>query len=172
MTKLPTSLVRHIGVSNFSPDQLDDLIRKSHVKPFAHQFETHPYLQQSNWVLFHQHRGIHVTAYSPLGNLNPSYSHGKDVPSILDDEIISSVAKKRNCTNAQVALAWGLSRKTSVIPKSSHVSRIEENAGSVRCVLDEEDKVRIGGIQNRFVKRFNDPSKGWGVDLYDGLEGK
>lgn len=169
---LTTGKTHHIGVSNFSPAQLKDLIAQSSQKPFAHQFEAHPYLQQPGWVQWHKDNDIHVTAYSPLANLNPGYGNGKDAPpSLLEEKEISEIAKERGCTNAQVALKWGMDRGTSVIPKSSHVERIMENYKAQNCTLERDDYETIGKVGKRYLTRFNDPSEGWGVRLFEGLEG-
>lgn len=80
------------------------------------------------------------------------------------------MALVRGCTPAQVVLAWGLSRGTSVIPKSSHAGRIRENFGSLGCVLQESDLDQITALGKKYVKRFNNPSKSWGVALYEGLD--
>ncbi len=105
---LITAKVRNIGVSNLSPKQLQDLIARSTTKPYAHQFEFHPYLQQVHWVQWHRDNDISVTAYSPLANLDPIYkSPGKSKntpPSLLENEDITRIVKERGCTNAQVAL--------------------------------------------------------------------
>jgi alcohol dehydrogenase (NADP+) len=171
MSAIPSFKARYVGVSNFDPKQLKDLIAKSSVKPAIHQFELHPYLQQTEWVQWHKDNGINVTAYSPLANLNPIYGGKATPPSLLENEDISKIAKSRGCTNAQVALAWGMGRKTSVIPKSSHVGRIKENLESTECNLEKEDYSTIKGIANKHTKRFNNPSDGWGVPLYEDLEG-
>ncbi len=172
---LITGKVRKIGVSNFSPKQLQDLIARSTIKPYAHQFELHPYLQQVDWVQWHKDHDIHVTAYSPLANLNPIYEapgKTKDTPpSLLENEDITKIAKERGCTNAQVALKWGMGRGTSVIPKSSHADRIQENFASLNCILGVEDYAVVEKLGHKYLKRYNNPSKGWDVPLYDGLEG-
>ena len=171
---LNTGKVRHIGVSNFSPHQLKQLLHQTTVKPAVHQFELHPYLQQSDFVQWHEEHGISVTAYSPLANLNPIYdSSGKSKdtpPSLLANKDITEIAKERGCTNAQVALTWGMGRGTSVIPKSQHADRIKENFGSANCKLKEEDYTTIEKLGKKYLKRFNNPSAGWGVPLYHGLE--
>lgn len=115
-----------------------------------------------------------MTAYSPLANLNPTYgSPGKskdEPPSLLMNEDITEIAKERGCTNAQVALAWGVDRGTSVIPKSQHADRIKENFESANCKLKEEDYTTIEKLGKKYLKRFNNPSDSWGVSLYHGLE--
>lgn len=167
----PKALTRHIGVSNFSPAQLAAILPIH--KPYAHQLETHPYLPQDKFLKQQKNHGIHVTAYSPLANANPTYTAWRKavsaaaVPPLLKNPLIVALAEKRRCTPAQVALRWGMGRGTSVIPKSQHQDRIEENWASVGCNLEEGDWEDLKGLP---VKRFNNPSKGWGVPLYEGLQ--
>jgi alcohol dehydrogenase (NADP+) len=179
MTDLPIAKVHHIGVSNFSPHQLQKVISTTGIKPYAHQMELHPYLQQSDWIKSHEDLGISVTAYSPLGNSNPTYrfdTEKKEPPPLLENDLITNIALRRNCTSAQVALAWGFRRGAgrgrglSIIPKSSHIEHIKENFGAFDCVLEDEDLEAIKSIEKDYVKRFNNPSKGWGVKLFEGLD--
>ena len=164
--------VRHIGVCNFSPGQLKHLIAHSKSKPAFHQFELHPYLQQIEWVKWHKDNGINVTAYSPLANMNPIYGRPSDGPPLLlENSVVTNIALARDCTPAQVVLLWGIHRGTSVIPKSSHAERIEENFETLQCVLEEEDYKEITILGGIYTTRFNNPSEEWGVDLYEGLEG-
>lgn len=75
-----------------------------------------------------------------------------------------AIAKKHNATPAQVLLAWGIQRGTSVIPKSVTPSRIEQNFQQV--VLDKDDMKVISGLTNN-PKRLLDPSHVWGVDIFN-----
>lgn len=159
-----------IGVCNFDPSQLSSLLERATIKPAIHQLELHPYLQQKQFLHWHHNFGIAVTAYSPLANLNPIYDSPDAPPSLLELPEITKIAKKRGCTNAQVALKWGMQRGTSVIPKSQHADRIMENFEAQDCALEEEDGAVIEEVGERYLKRFNDPSKGWGVQLYKGLD--
>jgi alcohol dehydrogenase (NADP+) len=166
------SKVSHLGVCNFSPAQLKSLITETGAKPYVHQMELHPYLQQTSWVALHKVLGISVTAYSPLGNSNPTYNREKEPPPpLLENEVLVEIAKKRNCTTAQVALAWGIGRGTSVIPKSKHEEYIVENFEAEECVLGKGDLKKIEKVGKKYLTRFSNPSKGWGVDLFDGLDG-
>lgn len=168
---LDTGKTRHIGVSNFSPAQLETLLNSTAHAPSVHQMELHPYLQQNDWIAFHEAHDIHVTAYSPLAGSNPTYDGNPGMgPQLLENEDIIKIGKKRNCTPAQVALAWGMSRGTSVIPKSAHKKRISENFDSPRCELKKHDYETIADIGSKYTHRYNNPSKGWGVKLYQGLE--
>lgn len=177
MEKLLPTRVRNIGVANFSPHQLHKLVKAATVKPAVHQMELHPYLQQTAWVDFHQSHGIHVTSYSPLGNTNPTYRSAsrpansrKKTPLLLENPELSHIAEQRGCTTAQVALAWGLQRGTSVIPKSSHEKWIRENFDAIQCGLVDSDLKKIEAVGKKYLTRFNNPSDAWGVDLFEGLD--
>jgi len=165
---LEKGLTRHIGVSNFDPEQLKDLLKHTANPPSVHQMELHPYLPQSEWIEFHEKHGIHVTAYSPLAGTNPTYDNS-DPTALLNNTVVHKIAEKRGCTPAQVALAWGLSRGTSVIPKSQHKERISENFGTLECKLKGKDMEKMEKL-GKAHHRYNNPSKSWKVDLYVGLE--
>lgn len=163
---------RNIGVSNFSPEQLEVLLNSTTHPPAVHQMELHPYLPQQEWIEFHKLHDIHVTAYSPLGGTNPTYNNRPvdGPPPLLENVAIAEIGKKRSCTPAQVALSWGLSRGTSVIPKAAHKHHIDENWESPECNLEEEDYQIIAELGRNYTHRYNNPSKSWGLKLYSGLE--
>ena len=88
---------------------------------------------------------------------------------LMDDPVLVEIGKKYGKTGAQVALAWGISRGHSVIPKSKTESRIKANLeGDFK--LDSEDVKKIEAIDKKL--RFNDPSQSFGWNLYADLEGK
>lgn len=117
---------------------------------------------------WHQKHGIHVTAYSPFAGTNPTYDD-RNITNVLNNTVITNIAKKRDCTPAQVALAWGMSRDTSVIPKTSHLERAKENFKSLKCDLKAKDLKKIDDL-GKTRARYNNPSESWGLDLYEGLE--
>ena len=161
---------RHIGISNFSPRQIDQILKMCTICPYAHEFETHPYLQQQEFVNWHHKHGIKVIAYSPLANLNPTYKDvAPDLKPILEDPFWVAVAKKKKSTVAQAVLGWGVARDTVVIPKSVHERRIKENIKASEVSFTEEELEEISKEDNRI--RFNNPSQGWGVELFEGLDG-
>jgi len=164
---------RRIGISNFSPSQLDILLNHTTHIPYAHQMELHPYLQQEEWIQYHSMRGIRVTAYSPLGGTNPTYHRkAKNMPPpLLENKAMIKLAEKHNTSTAGISLAWGMSRGTSVIPKSAHAERNEENLASKHIQLDSDDREVLAKLGRKFTFRYNNPSKGWKVKLYEGLEG-
>ncbi|MBP1662882.1 MAG: Aldehyde reductase [Bacteroidetes bacterium] len=134
-----SGLTKHIGVSNFNIPKLKDLIANSEIKPEVNQIELHPYLQQNELVRFCQDNSILVTAYSPLG----SHHLTDNENSILLHPVIKEIARKHHCTEAQVALAWGIQRSTAVIPKSVNYKRIHENIGTEKIQLDDKDMESI-----------------------------
>ena len=163
------NLTRHIGISNFAPKDVEHLLAHAEVKPYAHEYETHPYLQQTLFTAWHASLGIKVIAYSPLANLNPTYDRKyPEVPPIIEDEFWVGMGKRKNCTAAQAVLGWGMARGTTVIPKSVHERFIVENLGSVNVSFSVAELAEVA-VEDRKM-RFNDPSKGWGVDLFEGLD--
>ena len=160
---------RHIGVSNFSPAQLNDLLNSTSTAPHVHQFEIHPYLQQTEYVEWHKKHGIHVTAYSPLGGTNPTYKEGDKPVPLLESNVVNKIAEKRGCTPAQVALQFGISRGTSVIPKAIKKHHIESNFNTTQCILKKKDFKKLAAL-GEYHHRYNNPAQSWNVPLYEGLE--
>ncbi|PBP26900.1 aldehyde reductase-like protein [Diplocarpon rosae] len=170
MEKLPaTGKARAVGVSNFSKSELETLITASRTVPAAHQIECHPWLQQKDFVDWHKSQGIHVQHYSPFGNQNEIYDAGKNMGKLIDDPVLVEVGKKHQKTGAQVALAWGIAKGHSVLPKSKTPARIASNLEG-DFSLDEEDLKKIEGMDKKL--RFNDPSQSFGYEFFTDLEGK
>ena len=134
-----------------------------------HQLELHPWLQQTSFVDFHKQKGIHVTQYSPFGNQNEIYDAGKNLGKLIEDPTITEIAKKHGKSGAQVALAWGIAKGHSVIPKSKTEARIKQNLeGDFK--LPDDDVKKIDSIDKGL--RFNDPSGSFGWNFYTDLDGK
>ncbi|KAL8913170.1 MAG: hypothetical protein Q9171_001964 [Xanthocarpia ochracea] len=158
-----------IGISNFSRKETERLMNESEVVPAAHQIEVHPYLQQREACEWFRSKGIHVQQYSPFGNQNEIYSKGQNMGKLIDDPTLVAIGKKYNKNGAQVALAWGIARGHSVLPKSKTPSRIKDNLeGDFK--LDAEDLEKLKSVDKGM--RFNDPSANFGWNLYIGEDGK
>ncbi|MBL38923.1 MAG: aldehyde oxidoreductase [Xanthomonadales bacterium] len=137
-------LTRHAGVSNFSTHKLDALAAGGAERPEMNQVELHPYLQQDELLAYCREHGILVTAYSPLGSSDrPETMKGEDEPSLLDNDVIGSIAEKHDATPAQVLIAWAVARDTAVIPKSTNPDHIRKNMDSASLELDSQDLQRI-----------------------------
>ncbi|MDR1023336.1 MAG: aldo/keto reductase [Prevotellaceae bacterium] len=136
-------LCRHIGVSNFTCEKLAALLQTATQKPEMNQVELHPYLQQPELVEFCQKNGIHVTAYAPLG---AGMADEGDRVAILKNPALTEIAQKHSCTAAQAVLAWGMTRKTVVIPKSVKAHRMAENFAAQSVTLNDDDMARIATL--------------------------
>ncbi len=147
-------LVRHIGVSNFCVANLAKLENTS-IPPEMNQVELHPLLQQNDLLGECRKRGIHLTAYSPLGSLDrPPRLVREGDPILLETPEIVRIAQKHGVTAAQVLVAWAIQRGTAVIPKSVNPQRLRENFEAAGLELDPEDLEAIAALDRHF--RFVD----------------
>ncbi|KAH7928723.1 Aldo/keto reductase [Leucogyrophana mollusca] len=163
MIKLKESgKVKAIGVSNFTIAHIEGIIQATGVVPAANQIEAHPLLPQDDLLEYSNKKGIHITAYSPLGN------NTVGIPMLTENSTVQEVAKKLDATPAQVLIAWGAYRGYSVIPKSVQESRIISNFKQVE--LSKEDYEKVSSIIGAKAKRYNTPftfNPKWNINLFD-----
>ncbi|MGL5914268.1 MAG: aldo/keto reductase [Bacteroidales bacterium] len=133
-------LCKHIGVSNFSAKHLQSIIQLAKHKPEMNQIELHPYLQQNTLLQYCQEQEIHLTAYAPLG---AGKAGGGDFQPIMQNTVILSIALRHKCSPASILIAWALSRKTVVIPKSVKSERLKENFEAQNIQLTQQDMQEI-----------------------------
>ncbi|RPA90889.1 Aldo/keto reductase [Choiromyces venosus 120613-1] len=148
--------VRAIGVSNFNIRRLDELLKTAKIVPAVNQIEAHPFLQQPELKKYLDSKGIHITAYSPLGN----NIYGKK--RVIDDEEVQKIAKELGKDPAQVLINWAVKRGTSVVPKSVTKSRIESNFSQFD--IPDESFKKLEALDRN--QRYNDPVE-WGYDVFD-----
>ena len=128
-------LVRHIGVSNFQPHHLEELLKTARVVPAVDQFESNPHFAQPAAVAYCLEHGIVPVAWGPLGK-------GRD----LSDATLQRIAQKYGRSAAQIALRWQLQRGVAVIPKSLNAERIRENARIFDFELADDDMAAIDAL--------------------------
>ena len=116
--------VRAIGVSNFLPEHLEQLLAATSVVPAVNQIELHPYFQQKDMQALHARHGILTQAWSPIGGIT-SYVPGQK--SALDDATLQQIAAEHGRSAAQVMIRWHVQQGRSAIPKSTKAARIAEN---------------------------------------------
>lgn len=121
---------RAIGVSNFQPDRIMDLIVHNEVTPAVNQIETHPFFQQIETQKFLQENNVQIESWG-------SFAEGKN--NIFKNELLQSIAGKYNKTVAQVILRWLTQRNVVVIPKSVRKERIVENFNIFDFELSADD---------------------------------
>lgn len=107
---------KSIGVSNFSPQQLEELAAVSDLVPAVNQVEFHPLWNRSDILAYCQEKGIAVQAYAPLAR-----------GAYLNNSILTRIAEKYGKTTAQIGLRWCIQKGVAVIPKSSNEERIISN---------------------------------------------
>jgi len=110
--------VRAIGVSNFYPDRLIDLIIHNDIVPAVNQVETHPFHQQNEAQGFMAEQNVQIESWGP-------FAEGKN--NIFKNELLASIGAKYNKSVAQVILRWLTQRVVVAIPKSVRKERMEEN---------------------------------------------
>ncbi len=126
--------IRAIGVSNFQPDRLIDLIIHNEIVPAVNQIETHPFHQQIETQKFLQENKVQIESWGP-------FAEGKN--NIFHNELLASIGEKYNKSIAQVILRWLTQKDIIVIPKSVHKERMEENFNSLDFKLSNEDMEAI-----------------------------
>ncbi|MCH7228266.1 aldo/keto reductase [Haloferula sp. A504] len=124
-------IIRHVGVSNFTPELLDQALRAGPI--FCNQVEYHVLLRRNRLHQMAVEHDLLMTAYSPLaqGDLG-------------DHRPLSDVARKHGCSVEQAALAWLLGQaQVAAIPRSGNPEHLRSNLAALEIVLDEEDRRRI-----------------------------
>lgn len=122
--------LKAIGVSNFYPDRLIDLIKFNKIVPMVNQVETHPYNQQIKAHEIMKKYGVQIQAWAP-------FAEGKN--NLFEDETLKGIGAKYNKTNAQVTLRYLIQRGISVIPKTVNKDRMKQNFDIFDFTLSEED---------------------------------
>lgn len=140
-------LIRAIGVSNFQPDRLMDLIVHHEVVPAVNQIEIHPFYQQTESIEF---INIQPESWGP-------FAEGRN--NIFQNEVLVSIAKKYDKTVAQVILRWLIQRGIVTIPKTVHKERMIENIGIFDFELSQEDMEKIAALDTKksLFLSHNDP---------------
>lgn len=129
--------VRAIGVSNFQPDRVMDLIIHNEVTPAVNQIETHPFCQQVETQRFLQENGIQIESWGP-------FAEGKN--NLFSNELLAAIGSKYGKSIAQVVLRWLTQRGVVVIPKSVNKERIVQNFAIFDFELTPEDMAAIASL--------------------------
>ncbi|CAL1524470.1 aldo/keto reductase [Bacillus subtilis] len=129
--------IRAIGVSNFHPDRLMDLIMHNEIVPAVNQIETHPFYQQKESAAFMKEQGVQHESWAP-------FAEGRN--NMFSNEVLTSIAEKHNKSVAQVVLRWLVQREVVTIPKSVRKERIVENFDIFDFELSLEDIEQISTL--------------------------
>jgi 2,5-diketo-D-gluconate reductase A len=138
--------IRAIGVSNFQPDRIMDLMLHNEVAPAVDQIETHPFNQQIETQKFLQENNVQIESWGP-------FAEGKH--NIFQNELLLSIAGKYKKSVAQVILRWLTQRGVVVIPKSVRKERIVENFNIFDFELSPEDMEAIVALDTKVSSFFD-----------------
>jgi 2,5-diketo-D-gluconate reductase A len=126
---------RTIGVSNFEPAHLDQIVAETGIAPAVNQIEAHPYLPNEAARAATQRHGAVVEAWSPIAR-----------GAVLSEPTIVEIATRLSATPSQVVLGWHLERGDIVFPKTTHRNRMIENLGATGVQLSAADMAAIAGL--------------------------
>lgn len=158
--------LRAIGVSNFYPDRLVDIASFSRVKPMVNQVETHPFHQQAEAKKWMDKLGVQIEAWAPFGE-------GRG--GLFENPVLVPIANKYKKTTAQIMLRWHIQRGVVVIPKSTHIERMEENLNIFDFELDPTDMNQISELdkkQSSFFSHSDPAMVEWFVQMVQERKGK
>jgi 2,5-diketo-D-gluconate reductase A len=129
--------VRAIGVSNFHPDRLVDLIEHNEVTPAVNQIETHPFYQRAHDQQVMAERGVQIESWGPL-------AEGRN--NLFTHPVLTEIGAAHGKSVAQVVLRWLVQRGVVVVAKSVRPDRMKENIDVFGFQLIDEDMTRIAAL--------------------------
>jgi 2,5-diketo-D-gluconate reductase B len=135
---------RHIGVSNFTVSLMDEALQLSSEPLVCNQFECHPFLDQSKLIAACRQQAMAVVAYSPIAK-------GR----VRDDDTLSRIGAARKKTAAQVCLRFLVQQNIVVIPRTSKVERLAENAAIFDFALSAQEMADISALARRDGRLVN-----------------
>jgi len=130
-------LTRHIGISNFTVPLIEEAVRLSGEPLVTNQIEMHPYLDQSKVIAACRRYGLAVVAYCPI-------ARGR----ATNDPVLAAIGKAHGKSAAQVCLRWLMQQDIVVIPRTSKVERLSDNAAIFDFSLSEAEMARIAALSH------------------------
>ena len=124
--------IRAIGLSNFLPHHIENLLEHCEVAPMVNQLEFHPGYTQDATIQYCQEHQILVQAWSPLGRTR-----------VLQEPLIIELAKKYKVSPAQICLRFALQQGIIPLPKASSMERMKENQDIFSFTISKEDMYRL-----------------------------
>ena len=132
--------IRAIGLSNFLPHHIDNILKDCKIRPVVNQIEYHPGYSQEAVVSYCKDQNILVEAWSPMGRRR-----------VLDEPLVQKLSGKYGVSPAQICLKFAVQRGIIPLPKSSTVERMRENLDLFSFEMEQEDIWRLATM----------PQTGW-----------
>ncbi|WP_426004471.1 aldo/keto reductase [Paenarthrobacter sp. NyZ202] len=148
--------VRAIGVSNFMPHHLKELLASTEIVPAVNQIELHPYFTQPEVQAADTEHGILTQAWSPIGGITFYPGWGEERRNVMEDPVVAAIAREHGKTPAQVMIRWHLQQGRSAIPKSTNPGRIAGNFDVFDFQLAAGELAAIDAL-DRGVRNGPDP---------------
>lgn len=139
-------VLKAIGVSNFYPDRLVDIANFANIVPMVNQVETHVLNQQTEAKKWMDKYDVQIEAWAPFGE-------GRG--GLFENPVLTAIGEKYGKTSAQVMLRWNIQRGVSVLPKSTHIERMEQNFNVFDFALTEEDMAAIAALDTQTSSFFS-----------------
>ena len=136
ITAQKLGLIKSVGVSNFEPEHLDNIIKTTGVTPAVNQIEIHPYWINEKNVQFDKKQNIVTEAWSPLG-------HGN---SVLGEPVIKNLAEKYHKNTGQIIIRWHLQRGIIPLPKSANIKHQRTNLNVYDFQLTNKEIEQINSL--------------------------
>jgi 2,5-diketo-D-gluconate reductase A len=138
--------VRAIGVSNFPPDRIMDLMIHNDIRPMVNQIEVNPFQQQIDTQKFLQGNGVQVEAWAP-------FAEGRQ--NIFQNELLKSIAAKHEKSVAQIILRWVIQRGIIALAKTTSKDRMTENISVFDFELSTDDMAAISTLDTKTSSFFD-----------------
>lgn len=139
-------VLKAIGVSNFYPDRLVDIANFVKIVPMVNQVETHVLNQQTEAKKWMDKYEVQIEAWAPFGE-------GRG--GLFENPVLTAIGEKYGKTSAQVMLRWNIQRGVVVLPKSTHIERMEQNFNIFDFTLSDEDMTAISKIDTQKSSFFS-----------------
>jgi 2,5-diketo-D-gluconate reductase A len=152
-------LAKAIGVSNFYPDRLVDLIAHNEIAPAVNQIETHPFNQRTADQAVMREHGVQIESWGP-------FAEGRN--NIFSDPLLSEIGAAHGKSAAQVVLRWLVQRDVIVIPKSVRPERMRENIDVFDFELTGDQMARIATMDTGATLFFDHADPAW-VNRLNGI---
>ena len=130
-------VIKAIGVSNFYPDRLVDLIQHNDITPAVNQIETHPFFQRADYQQLMGEHGVQIESWGP-------FAEGKN--DLFTNPVLTEIGDAHGKSVAQVVLRWLIQRDVVVIPKSVRPDRMAQNLSVFDFDLTDGEMTRIAGL--------------------------
>lgn len=138
--------IRAIGVSNFAPDRLADMVAFNEIPPQVNQIETNPLYQQIEAQENMIKRHVQMAAWAPFGE-------GRN--NMFQNPVLNEIAEKYQKSTAQIILRWLIQRDIIALAKSTHIERMKENIKIFDFKLSSEDMKKIAELDTKTSLFFN-----------------